>query len=284
MALSVIDLYRKILPRTNCRDCGFTTCMAFASMVVSEKLPLSKCPHLTSETIARYQPELEEQYRAGKWTRKDPAQDALIWARERASSMKIVDLPERIGGTLVRDQDGEALELPYFTGTIRISETGIQTSDGSDLDRWEQVFLYNHMAQGGRRRPIGRWKAFDQIPNTVSKVKSMKAHVEDVLQNRFQGRVDVLRRACEACGGKAVTQGELPEGEGCSDVAMVFRPLPRIPILLLFWDADPLEGFEARAKLLFDETIVEHLDIESIVFLSEHLIRRIQAHTDGVHP
>lgn len=284
MALSVIDLYRNILPRTNCRDCGFATCMAFASMVVSEKLPLSKCPHLTSETIARYQPELEEQYRAGKWTRKDPAQDALIWARERASSMKIADLPERIGGTLVRDQDGEALELPYFTGTIRISETGIQTSDGSDLDRWEQVFLYNHMAQGGRRRPIGRWKAFDQIPNTVSKVKSMKAHVEDVLQNRFQGRVDVLRRACELCGGQTATQADLPEGEGGSDVAMVFRPLPRIPILLLFWDADPLEGFEARAKLLFDETIVEHLDIESIVFLSEHLIRRIQAHTDGVHP
>ena len=284
MALSVIDLYQKILPRTNCRDCGFATCMAFASMVVSEKLPLSKCPHLAPETIERYQPELEEQYRAGKWTRKDPAQDALVWAKERAASMKIVDLPERIGGSLVRDADGVALELPYFTGTIRISETGIRMSDGSDLDRWEQVFLYNHMAQGGKRLPVGRWKAFDQIPNTVSKVKSMKAHVEDVLQKQFQGKVDILRRACEICGGMPATDTDLPEGEGGSDVAVVFRPLPRIPILLLFWDADPLEGFEARAKLLFDETIVEHLDIESIVFLSEHLTRRLCVHADGESP
>ncbi len=284
MALSVIDLYRNILPRTNCKDCGFATCMAFASMVVSEKLPLSKCPHLPAETIARYQPELEAQYRAGKWTRKDPAQDALLWAKERAASMKIADLPERIGGTLVKDAGGEALELPYFTGTIRISDSGIRTSDGSDLDRWEQVFLYNHMAQGGKRLPVGRWKAFDQIPNTVSKVKSMKAHVEDVLQNRFAGKVDDLRRACEGCGGVTATEADLPDGEGGSDVATVFRPLPRIPILLLFWDADPQEGFDARAKLLFDETIVEHLDIESIVFLSEHLTRRLCAHADGDHP
>jgi hypothetical protein len=39
--------------------------------------------------------------------------------------------------------------------------------------------------------------------------------------------------------------------------------------MLLFWDAE--EGFDARAKLLFDETVTEHLDIESILFLSERL-------------
>jgi len=41
--------------------------------------------------------------------------------------------------------------------------------------------------------------------------------------------------------------------------------------LLLFWDAVEEEGFEAQKKILFDETIKEHLDIESIVFLSEFL-------------
>jgi hypothetical protein len=44
---------------------------------------------------------------------------------------------------------------------------------------------------------------------------------------------------------------------------------PKIPVTLLFWDQG--EGFDADAKLLFDETVIEHLDIESIVFLSEHL-------------
>jgi Na+-translocating ferredoxin:NAD+ oxidoreductase RNF subunit RnfB len=43
MALSVVDLYAKILPGTNCKECGYLTCIAFAGMVVSEKLPLKNC-------------------------------------------------------------------------------------------------------------------------------------------------------------------------------------------------------------------------------------------------
>ena len=47
MPLSVVDLYKTVLPKTNCGDCGFPTCLAFASMVVSEGRPLSDCPHVT---------------------------------------------------------------------------------------------------------------------------------------------------------------------------------------------------------------------------------------------
>ena len=41
--------------------------------------------------------------------------------------------------------------------------------------------------------------------------------------------------------------------------------------MLNFWDEDNDDNFEAEAKLLFDETIIEHLDIESIMFLSERI-------------
>ena len=41
--------------------------------------------------------------------------------------------------------------------------------------------------------------------------------------------------------------------------------------MLLFWDEDRSEGFDAEMKLLFDETIIEHPDIKSIIFLSGRL-------------
>jgi hypothetical protein len=63
----------------------------------------------------------------------------------------------------------------------------------------------------------------------------------------------------------------LPSNEGSADVAVLFTPLPRVPVVLLFWDALPDEDVESQAKLMFDETVVDHLDIESIVFLSEQL-------------
>lgn len=266
MALSVVDLYRDVLPKTNCGDCGFPTCLAFAGMVVSEKHPLDGCPHLDRQTVRRCQKELDAQYADGKWTKRDMAEDALQWAKERSASMDLAVLPDRIGGTLFTQGDGPVLRLPYFSSHVLIADGSMERADGRDLTRWEQVFLYNHMAQGGSRAPTGRWKGFEEFPNTVSKVKTMVGQVESPLVERFHGRVPELVAAAEKEGGVSAT------GQGNSaDAAFRFLPLPRIPVLLLFWDEDPTDGFGATAKLLFDETVTEHLDIESIVFLSERL-------------
>lgn len=275
MALSVLDVYKRLLPKTNCGECGYPSCLAFAGMVVSERKPLATCPHIDPETLDWAQKELDEQYAAGKWTRKDMSADALLWARERAASMRIADLPERIGGRLAHDGKGDVLELPYFQDTLVITSEGIEKVGGDPLTRWEQVFLYNHMAQGGSREPTGVWKGLVELPNTVSKIKSMKSHVEEPLIRRFEGRPQELLKAGEALGGEDLT------GQGVeADAALLFRPLPRIPVMLLFWDHDPGEGYEARAKLLFDETVVEHLDIESIMFLSER-IRQLLCQDEG---
>lgn len=46
--LTGLDIY-KLLPRTNCGDCGFSTCMAFAMQVAAKKAALDQCPHVTPE-------------------------------------------------------------------------------------------------------------------------------------------------------------------------------------------------------------------------------------------
>jgi hypothetical protein len=266
MPLSVVDLYRDILPKTNCGDCGFPACLAFASIVVSEKLPLGNCPHIETGIVEKCQKELDEQYTSGKWLKRDMAQDALEWAKQRSASVKISDLPDRIGGKLITKDDAVSLELPYFTDSIFISENGILKKDDSELTRWEQVFVYNHIAQGGSKLPSGKWKGLVELPNTVSKIKSMIEHVETPLIERFSGKPDELLAAAKPLGGLDMT-----DNIKSADLAVLFRPLPRIPVMLVFWDEDKIDGFEAEVKLLFDETITEHLDIESIMFLSERL-------------
>ena len=266
MALSVVDVYQKLLPKTNCRDCGLASCLAFAGMVVSEQWPLEKCPHIPADLIAACRDELDRQYADGKWTKKDPAGDALEWARQRAASMRVEDLAGRIGGTLSVHNGKGVLELPYFKDTILITADGIRKKDGGELNRWEQVFIYNHMAQGGSVDPTGTWKGLEQIPNTVSKIKSMRRHVEQPLIERFGQQIDALKRA-----GLELGAADMTEQDGSADLALRFAPLPKVPVLLLFWNAEPADGLEAQVKLLFDDTITEHLDIESILFLSERL-------------
>jgi acetyl-CoA decarbonylase/synthase complex subunit gamma len=48
MALSGLDIY-KLLPKTNCRQCGFATCLAFAMQLAKKAVALDKCPFLSEE-------------------------------------------------------------------------------------------------------------------------------------------------------------------------------------------------------------------------------------------
>ena len=51
MALSGLEIYKQ-LPKTNCKDCGFPTCLAFALKMAAGQVPLDKCPHVTAAAKA----------------------------------------------------------------------------------------------------------------------------------------------------------------------------------------------------------------------------------------
>lgn len=49
MALTGIQIY-KLLPQTNCKECGFPTCLAFAMKLAAKQVELSSCPYVTDES------------------------------------------------------------------------------------------------------------------------------------------------------------------------------------------------------------------------------------------
>ncbi len=52
MALSGIQIY-KLLPQTNCKDCEFPTCLAFAMKLAAKQVELASCPHVSDEAMAQ---------------------------------------------------------------------------------------------------------------------------------------------------------------------------------------------------------------------------------------
>ena len=49
MALSGIQIY-KLLPQTNCKECGFPTCLAFAMKLAAKQAELVACPYVSEES------------------------------------------------------------------------------------------------------------------------------------------------------------------------------------------------------------------------------------------
>ena len=50
MALKGLDIF-KLTPKTNCKDCGSPTCMAFAMKVAQGAVPIEKCPHMSQDVL-----------------------------------------------------------------------------------------------------------------------------------------------------------------------------------------------------------------------------------------
>ena len=51
MALSGLDIY-KLLPKTNCRQCGLATCLAFAMQLAKKAATIEKCPFISVDAKA----------------------------------------------------------------------------------------------------------------------------------------------------------------------------------------------------------------------------------------
>ena len=48
MALTGLQI-QKLLPKTNCKECGSNTCLAFAMKLAAKKAELSECPYASDE-------------------------------------------------------------------------------------------------------------------------------------------------------------------------------------------------------------------------------------------
>ena len=52
MALKGLDIF-KLTPKTNCKECGNPTCMAFSMKVAQGAAQLDACPHITDDVKAQ---------------------------------------------------------------------------------------------------------------------------------------------------------------------------------------------------------------------------------------
>ncbi|RME05694.1 MAG: acetyl-CoA decarbonylase/synthase complex subunit gamma [Anaerolineae bacterium] len=52
MALTGIQIY-KLLPQTNCKECGLPTCLAFAMKLAAKQVELAACPYVSEESKAK---------------------------------------------------------------------------------------------------------------------------------------------------------------------------------------------------------------------------------------
>ncbi len=266
MALTVLEVF-KMLPGTNCGDCGVSTCLAFATRVIKEAEELSRCPHLSAAARGKTEA-LRQQQEAGLGRRRESVAIAAEVMHAKMAPLNLAQLATGLAATFGEEDGRPYLALTYLGRKVKVFKNEVQYPPGTPADPWDAILLYNYIASQGNRPLSGTWITFKDLPNSVSKVKTL-TRLEAKLAQAFTGQGETLRRLSLKLGAEE----SLPESQ--AQVAVVFRPLPRLPIMLMFWDADAEEGFGAQARFLFDSEVLAYLDLESLLFLVEKLVERL---------
>ncbi|MHC4788898.1 MAG: acetyl-CoA decarbonylase/synthase complex subunit gamma [Planctomycetota bacterium] len=87
MALTGLDIY-KLLPQTNCGDCGVPTCLAFAMKVAAKQSAMDECPHVSEDSMeemgaASQPPQKLVTIGAGDWALKIGNETVMFRHEER---------------------------------------------------------------------------------------------------------------------------------------------------------------------------------------------------------
>jgi hypothetical protein len=258
-------------PGSNCGDCGWPTCLAFAAAVTKAGVRADRCPHLKSEGLP---PELLRGANAEKDALEHGEEERntalATHLRSKMQGLDFSDLAPRLGVNWYAEEP-DFLSFSFLNRPVRLGEAGVFVDEGQPADPRDQILLYNYVAigcAGQARKPNNTWLGMESLPNSISKIRTLATYCEERLAERFSTRLPQFATCCTQIGGQPATKQS-------ADAAFKVSVLPCVPLLILFWEAEPDDGFAAKVKVLFDQHVLDFLDLESLVFAAERTADRL---------
>ncbi|HEX9074639.1 MAG TPA: (Fe-S)-binding protein, partial [Anaerolineae bacterium] len=105
MALTGLQIY-KLLPQTNCKECGFPTCLAFAMKLAAKQAELAACPYVSETSKAQLEAASQPPVRlitlSSDGRKVEAGNEIVLFRHEKTFYHRT--------GVFVRVKDTEALE------------------------------------------------------------------------------------------------------------------------------------------------------------------------------
>ena len=259
-------------PKTNCGECGHATCLAFAAAVTRAGEEVTLCPYINLAGLELESPigkknmeELADQ------VSKEQDLALVKYLQSKIRSFDFGAIAESLGAEWSAEQP-DFLAFRYLGREVKLGKSGVLIDNHAVVDPRDQILLYNYIHSGGGRKPDDNWVGMESLPNSISKVRTLATYCEDKIAKNFVGKsFEILMKVGQKLDGVRGPK----DLSATSSIAFVIPVLPMVPQFLLFWDAEPEDGFEAKAKVLFDHHVLDFLDIESLLFSAERLAERI---------
>lgn len=239
----------KILPKTNCKKCNDSTCLAFASNVFLGKKPLELCPFIPPEFIddkktSKNKESLVEQQQ----------KENFLKLKEAIQSCNLKEAADRCGGIF----ENGRLTLRIFGKPFTIDSQCNLISD-IHINPWIIGPVLNYVLNCKGVPLTGEWVPFRELDGGREKNGLFVQRSEKSFKQIADRYTGMFKDLIHIFNGKKTEQ--LFE----SDIALVLYPLPKLPVLICYWQ--PEEGMESDLHLFFDSSADENANIDIVYSL-----------------
>jgi len=259
-------------PKTNCGECGHPTCLAFAAAVTRAGAEINLCPYIElqglEETVLSSEKDMED---LAEQVSEEHDWALVKYLQEKVSNIDFGSIAGSVGAHW-DEHDPDVLSLRYLGQEVKLGKSEILLGNDTVVDPRDQILLYNYVHSCGGKKPDGTWIGMESLPNSISKIRTLATYCEKKIAKFLSGKpAHVL----------IDLGGQLDGYDGPSDLgstatsSLVVPVLPMVPQYLLFWEEDTEVGIEAKAKVLFDHSVLDFLDLESLVFSAERFAERL---------
>jgi len=151
-----------------------------------------------------------------------------------------------------------ALAFPEFTAHYMPS--------GDSLPLFHLALLLYYFSSADGTPVSGSWISFSELPDGRFYARAFQGYTGDELGRLFCNDTASFTQAAKSIGGFLHSLGT---------ASFSFQALPRIPILVVFWQGD--EDFPPSYKILFDSAAGHYLPTDAYAILGSSLTRRLAA-------
>jgi hypothetical protein len=244
----------KLLDKSNCRKCNEATCLAFAAKVARGQRALSECPKIEEDVIRLFGDEPPDRKPAG-----GDEEEVLKQFKDRLRTIDLFYAAKRLDATFKDDK----LTLKVCGRNFSVDSAGNFYSE-IHIHTWLTIPVLDYILEGEGVEPSGQWLPFRELKGGKDWGRFFEHRCEKPIKRVADTYPDFFADMLHVFAGKQVKK------HFDSDISLVLKPLPKVPILICYWM--PEDGLESDLHLFFDETVEKNLHIESIYLLTTGLV------------
>lgn len=239
----------QLLDKSNCRECGEKTCLAFAGAVFQGKRKIAECPKLDRETIERF-----------SGADEDPnnvfveGADFLEQLKREIAGADLAAAARRVGAEFANGK----LTLKVLGKNFSVDPEGkIYTQ--IHINPWVAVPFLIYLLAGKGLPVTGNWVSFRELKDGKERYPLFRKRCEEAMKQVADTYTDLFDDLVHIFSARQV------EKQFESDISVVLHPLPRVPVMICYWQ--PEDGLESSLNVFFDETADQNLDADTVFTL-----------------